>query len=161
VPVIVTNTMNNMGFMQSSSKFPVIIQKAVEAGKEVTIHGNEKEIGTRFYIDSRIAAEAVEFIINLGAYHHKIGEVDEPYRYNIVGDRAYSNLELAQLIAKLMGKELKYVLQDFHKDNPAHDIHYGLDGSLLANAGWKPSKDFETCLGEIITWQQENKEWIQ
>lgn len=27
VPVIITNTMNNFGFMQSGSKFPVIIQK--------------------------------------------------------------------------------------------------------------------------------------
>ena len=146
--------------MQSSSKFPVIIQKALNEGKEVIIHGNEKEIGTRFYIDSRIVAEAVVFIIMLGAYQHMIGEIDVPERYNIVGDKPYSNLELAQLTAKLMGKELKYKLQDFHKDNPAHDIHYGLDGSLLYSRGWKPSKDFETCFAEIIKWQQDNPEWI-
>ena len=161
VPIIITNTMNNFGFMQSGSKFPVLIQKSVEEDKEVIIHGNEKEIGTRFYIDSRISAEALDFIIQQGVYHHKMGEVDEPYRYNIVGEKAYSNLELAQIIAKLMGKELKYKLQDFHKDNPAHDIHYGLDGSKMSELGFKPSKDLETCLKEVIEWQIENPEWIQ
>ena len=161
VPLIITNTMNNFGFMQSGSKFPVMVQKKVDAGEIVTIHGNEKEIGTRFYIDSRIAAEALLFIMNIGAYRHQLGQVDEPHRYNIVGEKAISNLELAQTIAKLMGKELKYTLQDFHADNPAHDIHYGLDGTKLAELGFKPSKDLETCLAEVIEWQKNNPEWIQ
>jgi dTDP-glucose 4,6-dehydratase len=161
VPVIITNTMNNFGFMQSGSKFPVMVQKALEDNKEVTIHGNENEIGTRFYIDSRIASEAILHIISLGAYHHKVGEVDELNRYNVVGERAYSNLELAEIIAKLMGKELKYKLQDFHKDNPAHDIHYGLSGEKLAKTGFKPSKNLEECLREVIEWQSKNPEWIQ
>lgn len=160
VPLIITNTMNNAGFMQSSSKFPVIVQKKIEAGEVVTIHGNEKEIGTRFYIDSRVTAEALLFILSKGAYHHKTGELDEPLRYHIVGDRAYSNLELAQTIGKLMGKELKYEIVDFHKDQPAHDIHYGLEDNNLATAGWVPSKNFETSLKEIIAWQRENPEWI-
>jgi len=160
VPIIITNTMNNFSTMQSSSKFPVMVQKKVEVGDVVTIHGNEKEIGTRFYIDSRMVAEALLHIIKLGAYHHKIGEIDEPNRYNIVGERAYSNLELAKIIAKIMGKELKYKLEDFHNSNPAHDIHYGLDGTKLEKTGWKPSKPFEVCLEEVIKWQQQNPEWI-
>ena len=53
VPVIITNTMNNFAAMQSSSKFPVIIQKKVEAGETVQIHGNKLEIGTRYYFCSR------------------------------------------------------------------------------------------------------------
>jgi dTDP-glucose 4,6-dehydratase len=161
VPVIITNTMNNFGFMQSSSKFPVIVQKKLKAGEEIIIHGNEKEIGTRFYIDSRIASEIVLFIIKQGAYQHRVGEIDDLDRYNIVGEKAYSNLELAQTIAKLMGKELKYKIQDFHSENMGHDIHYGLDGSKLANMGFKPSKDLETCLKEVIEWQENNPEWIQ
>ena len=90
-----------------------------------------------------------------------MGEVDEPKRYNIVGDKALSNLELAQTIADLMGKELKYELQDFHKDNPAHDIHYGLDGNKLKELGFTPSKSLEECLAEVIEWQKNNPEWIK
>lgn len=162
VPLIITNTMNNFGFMQSSSKFPVMVQKAVEAGETVTIHGNDSEdCGTRFYIDSRMVAEALLFIIDKGAFSHQIGEVDEPNRYNIVGEKAISNFELAQYIAFLMGEDLKYEFKDFHADNPAHDIHYGLDGEKLKEMGFEPSKDLLTCLREVIKWQQENPEWIK
>ena len=60
-----------------------------------------------------------------------------------------------------MNKPLKYKLKDFHADNPAHDIHYGLDGSKLKATGWEPSKDLEMSLKEVIEWQQNNPEWIQ
>lgn len=97
----------------------------------------------------------------MGTNLHKIGELDEPKRYNIVGDKEISNLELAQIISKLMDKELKYELQDFHNDNPAHDIHYGLNGEKLFNLGWRSPKSFEESLKEVIDWQSKNKEWIQ
>lgn len=161
VPVIITNTMNNFGPLQSSSKFPVIVQKKVDAGEEVEIHGNEEEIGTRYYIHSRNSADAILHIIKLGAHMHKVGELDEPDRYNIVGDECVSNLDLAKIIAELMGKPLKYKLVDFHRDNPAHDIHYGLDGGKLEKTGWKSPKSFKDSMRETIEWQQENKEWIK
>ena len=156
LPLIITNTMNNFGFAQSASKFPVIIQNKIEKGETVTIHGNDKEIGTRFYIDSRDVADALLVILEKGAYHHKLGVIDDPLRYHIVGEKALSNLELAQTIANLMGRELKYELQDFHKDNPAHDIHYGLENN---NLDWKPQK-LEKRLKEVIDWQTKHKEWI-
>ena len=59
-----------------------------------------------------------------------------------------------------MGKELKYELVDFHKDNPAHDIHYGLDGTKLKESGWVSPMSFEESLKETIKWQSDNKEWI-
>lgn len=160
VPLIITNTMNNFGQFQSSSKFPVIIQKKIEAGEEVEIHGNEKEIGTRHYIHSKNSADAIFYIIKLGAKLHRVGELDEPNRYNIVGDECVSNLDLAKIIGELMGKPLKYKLVDFHRDNPAHDIHYGLDGSKLEKLGWKSPISFKDSMKETIEWQQENKEWI-
>lgn len=161
VPLIITNTMNNFGEMQSSSKFPVIIQKKLEAGEIITIHGNDQEIGTRFYLHSRNAADGLLWIIKRGAYVHKLGEIDEPHRYHIVGDQTYSNLELAQIIAKLMGKTLKYQLVDFHKDNPGHDIHYGLEDNKMRPNGWEQPLNFEESMKNTIEWQQRNDEWIQ
>jgi dTDP-glucose 4,6-dehydratase len=161
VPLIITNTMNNFGEMQSSSKFPVIIQKKVNAGEIVTIHGNEKEAGTRFYIHSRNVADALLHIIKQGVRTHQIGEIDDPLRYHIVGDECLSNLELAQTIADLMGKDLKYETVDFHKDNPGHDIHYGLQDNNLRASGWKQPVDFKTSMKETIEWQENNLEWIQ
>jgi dTDP-glucose 4,6-dehydratase len=162
VNLIITNTMNNFGEMQSPSKFPVMIQKAVEEGKEITIHGSEQEIGSRFYIHSRNTADAVLWILkNKPPHKHQIGEIDDPDRYHIVGEVCLSNLELALSIAALIGKGLNYKLEDFHKDNPAHDIHYGLEDNKLRPAGWKQPLNFPTSMKKTIEWQQRNKEWIQ
>src|SRR3990167_5844655 len=49
VPLIITNTMNNFGEMQQSSKFPAMIQKWIAEGKKITIHGREGHIGSRSY----------------------------------------------------------------------------------------------------------------
>lgn len=161
VPVIITNTMNNFGEMQSSSKFPVIVQKKVEANEIVTIHGSEKEAGTRFYIHSRNAADAILHIVKLGSVRHGVGTIDEPLRYHIVGDECLSNLEIAQTVADLLGKELKYTVVDFHKDNPAHDIHYGLEDNKLRASGWKQPLTFKESMKNTIEWQKLNPEWIK
>jgi dTDP-glucose 4,6-dehydratase len=150
VPLIVTNTMNNFGEMQSSSKYPVII------------HGNpDGEPGSRYYIHSRNVADALLHILKLGASKHETGKMDEPKKYHIVGEKPLTNLELAQLIADLMGKPLKYEYLDFHSYNPAHDIHYGLEDNNLRSSGWKQPLSLEESLKHVIEWQTENPEWIR
>ena len=163
VPVVITHTMNNFGEMQQGSKFPVMIQKAVEKGEEITIHGESNgEIGSRSYIHSRNVADAVLFILkNTKPYLHQPLATDKPDCYNIAGDKQLTNLELAQLIAKLMGKELKYKIIDSHTVRPGHDPHYGLDDSKLKNLGWKSPVSFEESLAKTIKWQQEHSEWIE
>lgn len=162
VPVIITNTMNNFGEMQQHSKFPVMIQKAIANDSTITIHGDKNgNIGSRSYIHSRNVADAIIFILkNLPPHLHESEKVDRPDRYNIAGDRQLDNLELAQLIAKLMGKELKYTLQNFHLTRPGHDPHYGLNRDKLENLGWKPPISFEDSLKNTIDWQTSNPEWI-
>ncbi len=162
VPVVITNTMNNFGEMQQGSKYPAMLQKWIENDETVIIHGKEGDIGTRYYIHSRNKADALLYILkNLPPHMHEPGAVDKPDRYNIVGDKQLSNLELAQTIAKLMGKELKYELVDFHSTRPGHDPHYGLDGTKLAKLGWKSPVSFEDSLKSVIEWQKENPKWLQ
>lgn len=161
VKLIITNTMNNFGEFQSKSKYPVIIQKCIVESIEVEIHGNEQEIGTRYYIHSRNTADALLYILNnLPPYLHKTGEIDDPDRYHIAGDEQLSNLELAQRISKLMGKDLKYHLKDFHADNPAHDIHYGLQDNKLRKSGWKQPQTFDESMRNTIEWQTSHPEWL-
>ena len=161
VPLIITNTMNNFGEMQSSSKYPVIIQKKLDLGEEIEIHGNEEELGSRFYIHSRNSADALLHIMKQGAYRHKMGEIDEPLKYHIVGDECLDNVEIANIIAELMGKELTYKIVNFHIDNPAHDIHYGLTDNNLRASGWKQPLSFKESIKNTIEWQRDNPEWIE
>lgn len=161
IPLIITNTMNNFGEMQQAKKFPAMVQNLVMRGNVVDIHGNEKTIGSRYYLHSRNFADAVLFILkNTTPYYHRPGEIDLPSRYNIVGSKRINNLELAQIIAEMLGKELKYKLIDFHTARPGHDIHYGLDGSKIAQLGWNPPLTFETSLKNTIDWNIRHPEWF-
>lgn len=162
VKLIITNTMNNVGETQAPSKFPAMVQQKLEKGEKVSIHGNEEEIGSRFYIHSRNTADALLFILeNLPVHEHVQGELDDPDQYHIVGDECLNNLEMAQLIADLMGKKLDYELMDFHKNNPAHDIHYGLEDTKLRKAGWRQPMTLRASMKNMIEWQQKHKEWMQ
>ena len=161
VPVVITNTMNNWGQMQQSYKYPVMVQKAIMNDTEITIHGNENgDIGSRSYIHSRNAADALLFILKQPVYMHISGKADKPDRYNIAGNKQLDNLELAKLIAKLMGKELKYKIVNFHHTRSGHDPHYGLDNGKLKNLGWEAPVSFEESLKTTIEWQMEHPEWI-
>ena len=162
IPLVIVNTMNNFGEMQQDSKYPVMVQKALMRGEEISIHGDSEGVGSRSYIHSRNFADAVLFILkNTKPHLHTPSDIDKPDRYHIAGDQQVDNLELAQLIAKLMGKELKYKIVDFHKTRAGHDKHYGLDDSKLKNLGWKSPSSFEESLKNTIEWQSLHKAWIE
>jgi len=94
-------------------------------------------------------------------YRHNPEKADRPDRYNIAGDRRLNNLELAQVIAGLMGMEFKHEVINFHLSNPGHDLHYGLDGEKLKQLGWKPPLGFEESMKQTIEWQLKHPEWIR
>lgn len=163
VPLIITNTMNNFGEMQAPSKFPAMIQQKIQRGEKVTVHCSaDGEIGTRYYLHSRNTASAVRFILqNVKPVLHQPGEIDRPVRLNIVGDKQVSNKELVEVIGKLMGKTPEIEMLPFHASNPGHDLHYGMDGTKLAELGWKSPMPFEESLKNTIQWQIEHPEWME
>ena len=68
---------------------------------------------------------------------------------------------MAQLIAKFVGKELKYEMVDFHSDRPGHDLRYGLDGSKLFDMGFALPLNFEESLEKTVKWTLLNKKWLE
>ncbi len=68
---------------------------------------------------------------------------------------------MAQLIAKFVGKELKYEMVDFHSDRTGHDLRYGLDGSKLFSMGFKLPLNFEESLEKTVKWTLENHKWLE
>lgn len=162
VPLIITNTMNNCGEMQQANKFPVMVQKALMEDREVLIHGEQDgQIGSRSYIHSRNFADAVLFLLqNTTPHLHVPLEVDKPDRYNISGDKQLDNLELAQLIAELMGKELKYKIEKAEIQRPGHDPHYALDDTKIKDLGWSSPIPFEESLKNTIKWQKDYPNWL-
>ncbi len=162
VPVIITNTMNNFGETQDPSKFPAMIQNKLSKGEVVKVHvSSDGQIGTRYYIHSRNAADAVLYILReTTPTMHQSGQIDRPDRYNIVGDKQVDNLELMRTISTLMGIEPQYQLENFHGTNPGHDLHYGLNGTKLKELGWQAPLSFEESLKNTIEWQKDNPNWV-
>tara|TARA_R110002096_G_scaffold41178_2_gene111507 strand:+ start:479 stop:1471 length:993 start_codon:yes stop_codon:yes gene_type:complete len=154
VPLMIVNVMNAFGERQHVEKFiPLCIDRILKSEK-IYIHSypDKKTSGTRFYIHARNIAAAVLFLITNG----KLGE-----KYNISGEREVSNLEMAQMIAGVMGKTLDYEMVDFHSDRPGHDLRYGLDGSKLFSMGFKLPVDFEESITKTVNWTLENKKWLE
>ena len=89
----------------------------------------------------------------------KNGTIGE--KYNITGEREVSNLEMAQFIAKVVGKELKYEMVNFHDTRPGHDLRYGLDGEKMFKMGWKLPLSYEDSLTKTIQWTLENRKWLE
>ena len=154
IPLMIVNVMNAFGERQHVEKFiPLCIKKLLN-NEKIYIHSypDKKKSGTRFYIHARNIASAVLFLIENG----EIGE-----KYNISGEREVSNLEMAQMIAKFMNKELDYELVDFHSTRPGHDLRYGLNGAKLFDMGFKLPLNFEESLKKTVEWTLENQKWLE
>jgi dTDP-glucose 4,6-dehydratase len=160
VPVIITNCMNLIGEMQDPEKFvPMTISKVLR-GETVDIHAStDGQIGSRYYLHARNLADAVLFLLHRGEVSMYADGADRPDRWHIVGEREVSNLEMAQLIAGFMERELHYRLTDFHASRPGHDLRYALDGSKLEAAGWKRPVPFEDSLATLIAWTLRHPLW--
>jgi len=154
IPLMIVNVMNAFGERQHVEKFIPLCIKKILNNELVLIHSypDKKESGTRFYIHAQNIANAVLFLIQNG----KIGE-----KYNISGEKEVSNLDLALLISKSVGKELKYEMIDFHSSRPGHDLRYGLDGNKIYELGWNPKFDFEKSLEKTVKWTLNNLEWLK
>ena len=133
--------------------------KRVLAGESMTIHASaEGEIGSRFYLHARNQADGLLHVLK--QHFPKYGEATQPQRFHIVGEREVNNLEMAQMIADAVGKPLKYELVDFHSSRPGHDLRYALDGTKIADTGWKAPIPLEDSLRKTVEWTLAHPEWL-
>ena len=154
LPVKITHCMNVFGERQHPEKFIPMTIARVRDGRQITIHADATKTisGSRFYIHARNVADAVLFIMDKG----KTGE-----KFNIVGEKEVSNLDMALLIADIQHKHLVYKMVDFHSSRPGHDLRYALDGGKLAAMGWKPPMSFEKSLEKTVKWTLAHAErWL-
>jgi dTDP-glucose 4,6-dehydratase len=162
VPLIITNTMNMFGERQDTEKYiPMCIAK-IANGQTVSVHGNEHFIGSRFYLHARNHASALHYITEtIKPLLYVEGIVTRPERYNVRGEREVDNLQLAQMLASFMGKELRYELVDFHSVRAGHDRRYALDDAKLRSYGWTPPMSLVDSLRKTVNWTLANPEWLK
>jgi dTDP-glucose 4,6-dehydratase len=82
-------------------------------------------------------------------------------KYNIVGHKEVNNLEMAQLIADILGKPLNCELIDFHSSRPGHDLRYALKDTKLGGLGFEYKVSFDESLRRTVWWTFTNKRWLE
>jgi dTDP-glucose 4,6-dehydratase len=158
LPVLITNCSNNFGPYQFPEKFiPQTIFNAI-SGKKIPIYGNGMQIRDWLYVLDH--CKAILSVLEKGS----IGTT-----YNIGSNNEKTNLEIAQIVCKVLDKiysknELdSYSSQiEFVADRPGHDRRYAINSEKIKNElGWKPEESFESGLYKTIDWYLSNIPWLE
>lgn len=176
LPIIITNTMNIIGEMQDREKFFIKTLRALVRSESVTVHAAPRlggrlgwTPGSRFYLHARNLADAWLFLANTftGEGDYRVGYEDgltEPQRFHIVGEREVTNTEMVEMIAVavgLAGHDVKIEYVDFHSSRPGHDLRYALDGTRIADLGWKAPLTLQQSLLRTVEWTLNHPEWLE
>ncbi|MBI5734173.1 MAG: dTDP-glucose 4,6-dehydratase [Candidatus Kerfeldbacteria bacterium] len=147
-PVVVSHCSNNYGPYQFPEKLiPFFIFKALK-DELLPLYGDGRNVRDWLYVLDH--CEAIDLMVHKGV----AGEV-----YNIGGHNERSNLDIAKIILKELGKPES--LLTFVADRPGHDRRYAIDASKIERElGWKPKRDFATAIRETIRWYQEHTNWV-
>ena len=148
VRATISNCSNNYGPWQHIEKFiPRQITNVID-GVRPKLYGSGENV--RDWIHAEDHSSAVLTILEKG----RIGET-----YLIGADGEKNNLEVVQLILRLMGREEDAF--DHVNDRAGHDLRYAIDSGKLRNElGWLPSfADFESGLADTIAWYQQHEDW--
>jgi dTDP-glucose 4,6-dehydratase len=145
VPALITHTMNVIGERQHPEKWVPLVTRRILRDEKITVHSSAdlKRSGSRFYIHARNVASAIVFLLDHGQVREK---------YNIVGEREISNLDMVRMIGAILGKTPIYEMIDFHSSRPGHDLRYALDGTRLHEMGWSIPVSFEESLQRTVRW---------
>jgi dTDP-glucose 4,6-dehydratase len=153
LPIYITHTMNIYGERQSVEKYVPMVTKKIYNGEKVTIHHDSKtgKIGSRCYLHAQDVADALLFLLNLKDVKkpegHRGGRCN---KFNISSDDELDNLQVAKMVAKSMGKELKYELVDPNIDRPGHDFRYLISGDYLRSLGWTKKITIEEGIDRVV-----------
>ena len=162
LPIYITHTMNVFGQRQHPEKFIPMCIKRIRDGETITIHSDptKKIPGSRHYIHAEDVSNALLFLLDQETVvESNYGGAKCP-KFNIVGAEELNNLQLAQIIADVQGKELKYEMVDFHSARPGHDLRYALSGEKMRKMGWVP-QDIRERISEVVEWTLTNERWIK
>lgn len=154
--VVISNCSNNYGSFHFPEKLIPLAINNIKNNKPVPVYGKGENIRDWLFVEDH--ARAIDVIFHNG----KIGET-----YNIGGHNEWKNIDLIQLLCKIMDKKLgrkdgdSANLITFVKDRAGHDLRYAIDSSKLQRElGWKPSLQFEEGLEKTVDWYLANEEWL-
>lgn len=146
LPVTLSNCSNNYGPKQHREKFiPTVIHACLNQ-KPIPIYGDGSNIRDWLYVEDH--CRAIDRVLRQG----RVGR-----SYNIGANNEWSNLELAQYLARCMDERRSNNhphdrLIEYVKDRPGHDWRYAInDDRIKTELGWKPLCSFEEGIARTIS----------
>lgn len=154
VPYIIARPTNNYGIGQYVEKLIPKACKYIHLDRKIPLHNNGTPI--RNWLHAQDTANAIICMIEAGIKN----EI-----YNICGGFEQSNLDTIKYILKCHGLSddiinnnlNKYV--DFSCSRKGQDIRYDLDDSKLRKLGWKPEKQFDNEICNIVSYYKKKFIW--
>lgn len=153
LPIIIIHCMNIFGERQHPEKFIPKVIRSILKQEKILIHADPSKTysGSRFWIYAGNVAQAILFLLEQASISDK---------FNLVGAREINNLELAQIIAKIIGKPLLYELTDYHSSRPGHDLRYALDDTKMKKMGWSAPININESLRRVVEWTIKHPQWL-
>jgi dTDP-glucose 4,6-dehydratase len=152
IPSSIVTSANMFGERQSLLAFVPRVISAVLSGSQLSIHAWHGQPGARRYTYVRNTAEAI-----LGHLHLNLPNTSQVSRVSLPGQHRVDNLALAQQIAALIGRPLRYKMVDGPAVRPGYDPDYTpLDG----DAAWA-SIGFTEGLERTVKWFVDHPEWLK
>jgi dTDP-glucose 4,6-dehydratase len=143
---VVTRGSNTYGPYHHPEKLiPLFVTNALD-DRPLPMYGDGLQRREWLYVSDHAAA--IDFVLRNGV----AGET-----YNVAGATERTNREVVTLLLAHLDKPWSLVRQV--DDRPGHDRRYAMDGTKLANLGWRPTTSFEDGLASTIDWFQANEAW--
>lgn len=157
LPTVISRCSNNYGPYHFPEKLiPLLINNIIN-NKPLPVYGKGENVRDWLFVEDH--ALAIDTIFHKG----KPGQV-----YNIGGNNEWKNIDLVNLLCRIMDKKLNREeggcakLITFVKDRPGHDLRYAIDPSkLIAETGWRPETSFEVGLEKTVDWYLTNQQWLK
>jgi dTDP-glucose 4,6-dehydratase len=157
LPIIVSNCSNNYGPNQFPEKLIPLMINNIKNNKPLPVYGKGLNVRDWLYVEDH--AKAIDLIFHKG----KVGET-----YNIGGNNEWRNIDLVNLLCKVMDEKLNRhpgessKLITYVKDRAGHDLRYAIDASKIKKKlGWEPSLQFEEGLAKTVDWYLTNETWLR
>lgn len=144
LPAVISRCSNNYGPYQFPEKVIPVFIKAAMTDQPLPVYGDGLYVRDWIHVEDHCRASDV--ILHKG----KPGEV-----YNVGGGNERSNIEIARLILKELGKPESLITHV--QDRPGHDRRYAIeDTKIRTELGWKAEVPFEEGIRETIKWYKKN-----
>jgi len=150
IPYVIVRPTNNYGVGQYTEKLIPKACKYLKLGKKIPLHNNGTPI--RNWLHAEDTAEAIIKIIETDVKN----EI-----YNICGGFEQTNFKTVEKLLHAFGLDSDQInnFVDFSCNRVGQDVRYALDDSKLRSIGWKPKKDFDEEIKNIVQYYKDKFIW--